>query len=396
MSTEAGELLELFGVESLWSDQHRLLRDSVRQFARNVYGPQVVRAYAEERFPAELIGPIGASGVLGANLKGHGCAGLDAVGYGLAMRELEYVDSGLRSFASVQGALCMYPIATFGSETLKSRLLPKMATGEWVGCFGLSEPDSGSDPGSMTSLATRVSDGWIINARKMWITNAPIADVAIVWAKTRRDDPRSIRGFVIERGASGDGLSTPTMSGKLSFRGSSTGEIIADQVFVADSHVLDVEGLKGPLRCLTQARFGITWGALGAALCCYETALTYVRGRRQFGRPIAGFQLTQAKLAEMASELVSGHLLAHHLAKLKDAGELTGLHVSLGKRDNVARALRIARMARNMMGANGIMEDYPVARHAANLEAVYTYEGTHEIHTLAIGRALTGLSAFGG
>jgi len=386
-------LLDLFAIESLWTDEQRLVRDAVRGFARQVYAPLVADHFAAETFPTDLIPDIARLGVLGANLEGYGCAGLDATSYGLIMRELEYVDSGLRSFASVQGALCMYPIHAFGTDAQRERFLPGMAAGEVIGCFGLTEPDSGSDPASMQTRARKAVGGFRLSGRKMWITNAPLAHVAIVWAKVDDGDHRSVRGFLVERGA--EGFSTPTIEGKWSLRASLTGEIVLEDVFVPDTHVLEgVKGLKGPLSCLTQARFGIAWGALGAAQACFDTALDYTRERAQFGRPLAGFQLTQAKLADMAADIVQGHLLAHHLAGLKGSGALTPVQVSLAKRQNVGAALAIARTARNMLGANGIMGDYAVARHMANLESVYTYEGTHEVHTLAVGRALTGLNAF--
>jgi glutaryl-CoA dehydrogenase len=386
-------LLDLFEIESLLTDEQKMIRDSVRAFSREVYAPQVQACFREERFPDELIPQIGELGVLGANLHGYGCAGLDAVSYGLIMREVEYVDSGFRSFVSVQGALCMYPIYAFGSEAQKQKFLPKMASGELVGCFGLTEPDSGSDPGSMRTYAKKVDGGYVLNGAKMWITNAPIAGVAIIWAKTDENNPKSIRGFLVEREMAG--FSTPKMSNKLSLRASWTGEIVLEDVFVPDENMLpDVQGLKGPLSCLTQARYGISWGVLGAALSCYETALSYTQERVQFGRPIAGFQLSQNKLVEMGSRIVHGHLLCHHLASLKTAGKLNPIQVSLAKRENVRTAIEIARESRGMLGGNGIMDEYPIMRHAMNLESVYTYEGTHEVHTLSIGRALTGLNAF--
>ncbi|MCA9537997.1 MAG: acyl-CoA dehydrogenase family protein [Myxococcales bacterium] len=371
-----------------------MVRDSVRAFSREAYAPRVRDCYRAERFPEDLIPAIGALGVLGANLKGYECAGLDATAYGLIMRELEYVDSGLRSFVSVQGALCMYPIWRFGTDEQKARWLPGMARGELIGCFGLTEPDSGSDPGSMRTRARRVDGGYLLDGAKMWITNSPLAHVAVVWAKTDDGEAESIRGYLVERGSAG--FSTPTMHHKQSLRASVTGEIVLEKCFVPEANVLPgVVGLKGPLSCLTQARYGISWGALGAGLCCYDTALDYSRERVQFGKPIAAFQLTQQKLVEMGARLVTGHLLSMHLAKLKDAGRLDPIQVSLAKRENVRTALDIARTARSVLGANGIMDEYPIMRHAANLESVYTYEGTHEVHTLAIGRALTGLSAFG-
>jgi glutaryl-CoA dehydrogenase len=390
---EPTSLLNLFAIESQWTEDQLMVRDAVRKFARQRYAPVVQECFRQERFPNELISEIGESGVLGANLHGYGCAGMDSVSYGIAMRELEYVDSGLRSFVSVQGALCMYPIYAFGNEEQRERFLPRMATGELVGCFGLTEPDSGSDPGGMRTRATKVDGGYRLNGAKMWITNAPIAGMAVVWAKVDSDDARSLRGFLVERDF--EGFSTPKMSHKLSLRASWTGEIVLEDVFVPDQNVLmGVQGLKGPLSCLNQARYGISWGVLGAAMSCFDEALDYTRNRVQFDRPIAGYQLTQNKLVEMATKIVHGHLLSNHLATLKDAGKLSPVQVSLAKRENVRSAITIAREARNMLGGNGIMDEYPIMRHMMNLESVYTYEGTHEVHTLSIGRALTGLNAF--
>jgi glutaryl-CoA dehydrogenase len=386
-------LLDLFAIEDLWTEEQSIVRDSVRRFARTEFEPGVARWYIDEVFPDHLIPALGELGVLGANLTGYGCAGMDSTAYGLIMRELEYVDSGLRSFVSVQGALCMYPIWAFGTEEQKQRFLPKMASGEVIGCFGLTEPDSGSDPSSMRTVARKVDGGYILNGAKMWITNAPVAKVAIVWAKVESDNARSIRGFLVERGF--DGFSTPKMADKMSLRASWTGEIVLEDCFVPDANILpEVEGLKGPLSCLTQARYGISWGALGAALCCFETALNYAGDRVQFGKPISGFQLTQQKFVDMGARIVTGHLLSKHLADRKDAGTLSPIQVSLAKRENVSMALDVARLSRGILGGNGIMAEYPIMRHAANLESVYTYEGTHEVHTLAIGRALTGQSAF--
>jgi len=386
-------LLDLFAIESQWTEEQRMVRDSVRSFARKAYEPGLRAWYREEVFPNELIPQIGALGVLGANLEGYGCAGMDATSYGLIMREIEYVDSGLRSFVSVQGALCMYPIWAFGNEEQKQRFLPRMASGEIVGCFGLTEPDSGSDPSSMRTRAKKVDGGYLLNGAKMWITNAPIAGVAIVWAKVEDAGAKSIRGFLVERDFKG--FSTPKTSHKMSLRASWTGEIVLEDCFVPDANMLpNVEGLKGPLKCLTQARYGISWGVLGAAMCCFESALGYAQERVQFGRPIAGFQLTQKKFVDMGARIVQGHLLSMHLAGLKSRGELSPIQVSLAKRQNVALALDISRECRNILGGAGIMDEYPMMRHAANLESVYTYEGTHEVHTLAIGRALTGLNAF--
>ena len=387
-------LLDLFAVEAGYTEEQRMVRDAVRAWSRERFMPRVTEAYLNETFPDDLIPEIGALGVLGANLEGYGCAGMDTASYGLAMRELEYVDSGLRSFASVQGALVMYPIYAFGSEAQKKRFLPAMARGELIGCFGLTEPDSGSDPGGMRTRAKKVDGGWVLNGAKMWITNAPIAGLALVWAKVEGDDPASIRGFLVERGFKG--FKTEKMRHKMSLRASWTGEIILEDCFVPDENLLPgVVGLKGPLSCLTQARFGIAWGALGAALACYDAALSYSVERVQFGKPIAGFQLTQQKLVDMGARIAEGHFLVQHFSSLKDAGRLTPIMVCLAKRQNVGLAREVAHVARTVLGANGIMAEYPVMRHAANLESVYTYEGTHEVHTLAIGRALTGLNAFG-
>ena len=391
-------LLDLFAIEDLWNEEQRMVRDTVRAFSRREFLPRVQQCFRDGTFPSDLIPAIGELGVLGANLDGYGCAGMDSTSYGLAMRELEYVDSGLRSFVSVQGALCMYPIHAFGSEAQREKFLPGMARGEIIGCFGLTEPDSGSNPGGMRTVAKRVPGGYELNGAKMWITNSPLAHVAVIWAKLDEGDSndpgeRVVRGFLVERGTKG--FETPEIHHKLSLRASVTGEIVLHNCFVPEENLLPgVSGLKGALECLTQARFGIAWGTLGAALCCYDTALSYGRERLQFGRPIAGFQLTQNKLVEMASRIVQGHLLVQHLSHLKDAGKLNPIQVCLAKRDCVGAALEIARSARSILGGNGIMDDYPIQRHSMNLESVFTYEGTHEIHTLAVGRALTGLDAF--
>ena len=382
-------LLELFAIDARFTEEQRMVRDAVRRFSRELFEPRVAQCFRDETFPNDLVPKIGALGVLGANLKGYGCAGMDATAYGLAMRELEYVDSGLRSFCSVQGALCMYPIHAFGDEAQRERFLPDMAKGELIGCFGLTEPNSGSDPGSMSTHAVKVDGGYVLNGAKMWITNAPISHLAIVWAKL----DGVIRGFIVERDFKG--FSTPKMQNKLSLRASITGEIVLEDCFVPDANLLPgVSGLKGPLSCLTQARYGISWGVLGAALACFETAQRYSIERTQFGRPIGGFQLTQKKLTDMGARIVAGHLLVHHLAELKTAGKLTPIQVCLAKRENTQLALDVARKSRTILGANGIMDEFPIMRHAMNLESVYTYEGTHEVHTLAIGRALTGLNAF--
>jgi glutaryl-CoA dehydrogenase len=339
-------------------------------------------------------------GLLGASLQGYGCAGMGAVAYGLALSELEYGDSGLRSFASVQGSLCMYPIHKFGSEEQKNKFLPKMARGELIGCFGLTEPDAGSDPGAMKTYARRDGNDWVLNGSKMWITNAPFANLAVVWAKVKAPSesegvggPDSIRGFIVERDFKG--FETPTVHGKMSLRASATGEIVLTDCRVPDANVLPkAKGLGGPLSCLNQARFGIAWASLGAAKACYESTVDYARTRIAFGKPIAAKQLIQAQLVEMASEIVKGEILSYHFARLKEQERLTPQQVSLAKKNNVGWALKIARIARGILGGNGILLEYPAIRHMLNLESVYTYEGTNEVHTLILGRALTGIDAF--
>lgn len=387
----------LSAIEPLLSEEERMIRDSVRRFVREKYLPRAGKLYEEEEFPRDLIPQIAEMGLLGANLEGYGCAGMGAVAYGLALQELEYGDSGLRSFASVQGSLSMYPIHRYGSEDQKQRFLPGMARGELIGCFGLTEPDAGSDPGAMKTHARRDGDHWVLNGSKMWITNAPFANLAVVWAKTWEGDalggPESIRGFVVERGMAG--FETPTIHGKMSLRASTTGEISLTDVRVPDANLLPgARGLGGPLSCLNQARFGIAFSVLGAARACYEAALTYARNRIVFGKPVASKQLIQEQLVEMASEIAKAEILSLHLGRLKEQGKLTPQQVSLAKRNNVGWALKIARMSRAILGGNGILLDYPSIRHSMNLESVYTYEGTHEVHTLILGRALTGLDAF--
>jgi glutaryl-CoA dehydrogenase len=345
--------------------------------------------------PAELFPQLGDLGLLGMHLEGYGCAGASATAYGVACRELEAGDSGLRSFVSVQGSLAMFPIRAYGSEEQRQEWLPRMAAGTAVGCFGLTEPDRGSDPGDMQTRARRDGGDWVLTGRKMWITNGPVADVAVVWAQAEAtgDEPAGVRGFVVPTDTAG--FSAVEIKHKMSLRASTTGELVMDQVRLpADAVLPGVRGLKGPLSCLSEARFGILWGALGAARACFESALDYAGTRQQFGRPIAGFQLTQQKLTEMAVRIGTGSLLAHHLADRKEAGTLTPEQVSVGKLNNVRLAIDVARSARTVLGANGISLEYPVIRHANNLESVLTYEGTEEIHTLAIGKALTGLDAF--
>jgi glutaryl-CoA dehydrogenase len=387
----------LIDIAPLLSEDERLVWQSTAEFARERIQPLIADHYERATFPRELIAEFAQHGLLGAPLEGYGCAALNPVAYGLTMLELEKVDSGIRSFCSVQTALAMWPIYTYGSDEQKQRWLPGMARGELIGCFGLTEPNSGSDPGSMNTHAVQREAGgdYVLNGQKMWITNSPIAQLAIVWAKTTAfgESEPTIRGFIVERGMRG--FETPELHGKLSLRASITGEIVLDDVRVPARNLLPhVKGLKGPLGCLTQARYGIGWGALGAAMSVYERALSYAQDRKQFGRALASFQLTQHKLVEMHNAIGKGTLLAYHFGRLKQQGKLTPVQVSYLKRDNVALALDAARSARSVLGGNGIMGEFHVMRHLCNLETVYTYEGTHEIHTLSIGRAITGLDAF--
>jgi glutaryl-CoA dehydrogenase len=371
------------------SEQERLLRDTVRRFATERVLPEVADWYEAGTFPRELAAELGQLGVLGMHLDGYGCAGATATEYGLACVELEAVDSGLRSFVSVQGSLAMFPIHAFGSDEQKERWLPGMAAGELIGCFGLTEPDSGSDPASMRTTAKRDGDDWVLDGTKMWITNGGIADVAVVWART--DD--GVRGFVVPTNT--PGFTARNVPPKVSLRASVTSELVLEDVRLpADAVLPGVASMRGPLSCLNEARFGILFGAVGAARACYEAALDYAGTREQFDRPIASFQLTQRKLVEMMIAVNRGHLLALHLGRLKDAGELTAAQVSFGKLDNVRMALEVAREARSVLGASGITLEYPVIRHLTNLESVVTYEGTHEIHTLVLGQAITGIPAF--
>ncbi len=385
---------DFFAIDGSLTEEERAVRDSVRRFVNSRVLPIIGQCYVEGRFPRELIAPLAELGVLGANLpEDYGCAGLNNVAYGLIMQELERGDSGIRSFASVQGALVMYPIFAFGSEEQKRHYLPRMAAGEIIGCFGLTEPDYGSDPGGMITTARQDgSRGWVINGAKMWITNGSMAHVAVVWAKTG-DDERSIRGFVVPTDT--PGFTAKDQKGKLSLRASDTSELVLQDVRIpADAVLPQSGGLKSPLLCLTQARYGIAWGAIGAALACYDEAVAYSKTRVMFGRPIGGFQIQQARLADMLTEIVKGQLLALHLGRLKDAGTVTPQQVSLAKRNNVSVATDIAREARRLLGGNGILAEYGAMRHMENLESVYTYEGTHDIHTLVLGQAITGLDAF--
>jgi len=381
---------DYYDLDALLTDEERITRDTVRAFVEHECLPLLEGCFSREEFPRQLVPRLGELGVFGANLQGYGCAGMNNVAYGLVMQELERGDSGLRSMASVQGGLAMYGIYAYGSEEQKQRWLPAMARGEAIGCFGLTEPDHGSDPGGMETRARKIGNEYVLSGVKRWITNGSISDVAIVWAKTSPDD--EIRGFLIERGM--PGFSAHDLKGKFSLRASITSELVLEDVKVPASALLpNVAGLKGPFGCLNQARYGIVWGAIGAAMTCYETALDYAQHRVQFGRPIAGFQLVQQKLVDMITEITKGQLLAYRLAKLKDAGRVRAQQISLAKRNNVGQALHIARLARDILGANGIVNEYPVIRHMLNLETVNTYEGTYDMHTLIVGRDLTGIDA---
>jgi len=381
---------DFFGIDQLLDEEEKLTRDSVREWVDARFMPVINHHHRAATFPMDLIPELGKLGVFGANIQGYGCAGLNNVAYGLIMQELERGDSGLRSFVSVQGALVMYPILAYGSEEQRNRYLPQLASGEMIGCFGLTEPDHGSDPGSMKTRARREGDGWVLNGAKMWITNGSIAQIAIVWAK---DEEGVIRGFIVPTNS--PGFSAPEMKGKFSLRASVTSELVLDEVRVPDSQRLPhVQGLKGPLGCLTQARYGISWGAIGAAMSCYESSLNYSLSRIQFGKPIASFQLIQVKLTDMLCEIVKAQLLSLQLGRMKDNGSYNFNQVSLAKMNNVSMALEIAREARDLHGANGIADEYPVIRHMINLESVKTYEGTHDIHRLIVGAAITGIQAF--
>lgn len=383
----------LLAIDHLLTDEERMVITTVRRFVKERYLPRAQDLFANEKFPTDLIPEIAEMGLLGASLHGYGCAGMTPTAYGLALEELEYGDSGLRSFVSVQGSLAMYPIYKFGSEEQKQKFLPKMATAEMIGCFGLTEPDAGSDPGAMKTRARKDGGDYILNGAKMWITSSPIAHLAVVWAKVDDGDDKSIRGFIVERGMKG--FETPLMHGKMSLRASPTGEIVLTDCRVPASNMLpNVQGLKGPLSCLTQARFGISFGVLGAARACLDSVLDYTRERVAFGAPIAKKQLVQQKIVSMASEIAKGKLMCLHYARLKEKGDLHPAQVSLCKKNNVGWALEIARTARNLCGANGILLEYPAVRHMLNLESVYTYEGTDEVHTLILGAALTGHNAF--
>jgi glutaryl-CoA dehydrogenase len=387
----AFEALDFYRLDDELSDEEKIARDAVREFVEREFLPRVVEHVRRDgSFPLELVPTMADLGLFGANLSGYGCAGMNNVAYGLVMQELERGDSGLRSFASVQGGLCMYPIQAYGSDKQKDRWLPPMARGEKIGCFGLTEPDFGSNPGGMRARAERKGNAWILNGTKRWITNGTVADVALVWAKTDDD----IQGFLVEKGM--PGYEARDMKGKFSLRASVTSELFFADVEVPEENRLPgVKGLRGPLSCLTQARYGIAWGALGAAMACFDEARRYAQERLIFERPLAGYQLAQQKLVYMATEITKGQLLALRLGRLKDQGRMHHTQVSMAKMNNVDVALQIARLARDMLGANGIVDDYCSMRHMVNLETVRTYEGTHDVHTLILGRELTGHDAFG-
>ncbi len=379
-----------FLLEQQLTDEQRMVRDTARQYAQDKLLPRVQDAFRKEETDPELFREMGALGLLGSTIEGYGCPGVDYISYGLVAREVERVDSGYRSMLSVQSSLVMYPIYAYGTEAQREKYLPKLATGEWIGCFGLTEPDYGSDPGGMVTRAKTVEGGYSLSGTKMWISNSPIAEVFVVWAKT---DDGKIRGFILDKGMKG--LSAPKIEGKLALRASITGEIVMDEVFVPEEQLMpNVEGLKGPFGCLNNARYGIAWGALGAAENCWHTALDYVMERKQFGKPLAANQLIQLKLADMQTEISLALQSCHRAGVLMDSGQISPELISLIKRNSCGKSLHIARMARDMMGANGISDEYPVMRHMVNLEVVNTYEGTHDIHALILGRTQTDIPAF--
>jgi glutaryl-CoA dehydrogenase len=389
------EGVDFYDIASLLSEEERAVQATVRDWVEEKLLPVINEAYLEGHFPKQLVPQMAELGFFGANLpEEYGCAGLNNVAYGLIMQELERGDSGVRSFASVQGALVMYPIYAFGSEQQKRHWLPKMASGAVIGCFGLTEPDYGSNPAGMITTAREISGGWVLNGAKMWITNGSTAQAAIIWAKTgAQDDPRTIRGFIVPTDT--PGFTAKDQKGKLSLRASDTSELVLENVRVGEDALLPLSGgIKSPLMCLTQARYGIAWGGVGAAMACYGEALSYAKQRVVFGKPIASYQLQQQRLAEMLTEITKAQLLALQLGRLKDAGKVTPQQVSLAKRNNVNMACEVAREARRLLGANGILAEYGAMRHLANLESVYTYEGTHDIHTLILGEEITGISAF--
>jgi glutaryl-CoA dehydrogenase len=387
--------VDFYEIDSLLNEDERQIRDQVRDWVEDRYLPLVEEAYEKAHFPTEVIREVADMGLLGATLpEKYGCAGVNATAYGLAMQELERGDSGLRSFASVQGSLAMYPIYAYGSEEQRMKWLPRMAQGEVIGCFGLTEPDFGSDPAGMITRAKPASGGYVLNGAKMWITNGTIADLAVVWAKLPGEKGREeIRGFLVEKGTKG--FSAPEQKRKHSLRASVTSELILQDVFVPEENLLpNVSGLKGPLGCLSQARFGIAFGVVGAAMSCFHAAAEYSKSRIMFGKPIGSFQLVQAELADMLTQITQAQLLSIQLGRIKERGSLKPEQISLAKRNNCEIALEIARRARDILGANGITAEYPVMRHMCNLESVKTYEGTHNIHTLVLGEAVTGIAAY--
>lgn len=379
-----------FELDAQLTDEQRMVKESARQYAQDKLAPRVKEAFRNEQTDAAIFREMGALGLLGSTIDGYGCPGVDYVSYGLIAREVERVDSGYRSMLSVQSSLVMYPIYAYGNDAQREKYLPKLATGEWIGCFGLTEPDHGSDPGGMVTRARTTEGGYRLSGAKMWISNSPIADVFVVWAKT---DDGVIRGFILEKGM--DGLSAPKIEGKLALRASITGEIVMDDVFVPEENLLpNVSGLKGPFGCLNNARYGIAWGTLGAAETCWHTARDYTLDRKQFGQPLAATQLVQKKLADMQTEIAIGLQSCLRAGQMLSDGSISPDLISLIKRNSCGKALDIARTARDMLGGNGISDDYPVMRHMVNLEVVNTYEGTHDIHALILGRAQTGIAAF--
>jgi glutaryl-CoA dehydrogenase len=389
-ASRALDPLDLYGVRDLLTDEERMVQDAVGRFVDDSVIPVIQKHFEDHTFPRELVGPIASLGLLGSSIEGYGCSGMNAVSYGLICQELERGDSGIRSFVSVQSSLCMYPIHAFGSEAQRLKFLPRMAKGELIGCFGLTEPHGGSDPANMKTHARRRGTDWVLNGAKMWITNAPIADLCVVWAKTEE----GIRGFIVERGMKG--LATPEIERKFSLRASATGALFFEDVVIPEENVLPgtTIGIKAPLSCLTQARFGITWGVIGAAQACLAQVLDYTKSRILFGRPLAATQAIQIRLAEMSRKITCGQLLSLQLGRLKDQNQMSPSQVSLAKWNNCRMAIDIARDARDMLGGSGISAEYVPIRHALNLESVITYEGTETVHQLTIGRELTGISAF--
>ena len=382
--------IDYYNLESLLNEDEIMVRDSVREYVDAEVLPIIEKFYHDEKFPKHLVPKLGEMGLFGITLpQKYGCPEMNNVAYGLAMQELERGDSGLRSFVSVQSALVMYPIYTFGSEKQKDYWLPKLATGEKLGCFGLTEPDYGSNPGGLITKAEKVDGGYLLNGAKMWITNGTVADVAVVWAKLEG----VVHGFLVEKGTKG--FEAPEMKGKHSLKASVTSELIFQDVFIPEENILpNTQGLKSPLMCLTQARYGIAWGVVGSMMACYDSALEYAKSRVQFSKPIAAYQMTQEKLVYMITEITKAQLLNLQMGRLKDKDQCKHTHVSMAKRNNCEKALDIARVAREILGANGILDEYPIMRHANNLESVKTYEGTHEMHTLIIGEDITGFAAF--